>query len=171
MLRKFGRGHPRILLLPLLAGSAVLLGCCWASTSTAQVTELIQMSQSVAASIEPNGDVIDDARISEDKRFVVFSSRAANYISGDSNDSYDIFVKNLESGLSCTLMPESVDVTVTGSQEALANISASQIKPFVDLSGLGEGTHTATVKFENAPDIDATISSSTATVQVKLKRR
>jgi YbbR domain-containing protein len=83
----------------------------------------------------------------------------------------DVAVKNLAGGLSCTIAPESVNVTVTGSQEALAKISASKIKPFVDLSGLGEGTHTATVKFENEPDIDATISSSSATVQVKLKKR
>lgn len=86
-------------------------------------------------------------------------------------EAVDVGVKNLGSGLKCTLMPQSVNVTVTGSQEALAKISAAMIKPFVDLSGLGEGTHTATVKFENAPDIDATISSSSLTVQVKLERR
>lgn len=83
----------------------------------------------------------------------------------------DVGVKNLGSGLRCTLMPASIDVTVTGSQEALEKISASQIKPFVDLSGLSEGTHTATVKFENAPDIDATITSSSDAVQVKLEKR
>ena len=83
----------------------------------------------------------------------------------------DVSVKNLGSGLSYALVPQSIGVTVTGSQEALAAITASKIKPFVDLTGLTEGTHTVTVQFENAPDLNAAMSPSTATVQVKLAKK
>jgi len=82
----------------------------------------------------------------------------------------DVGVKNLEDNLRYSLNPKSIDVTVTGSQEALDQIKSSQIKPFVDISGLSVGTHTVTVKFEDAPDLNATLAPSVLTVQVKLTR-
>ena len=83
-------------------------------------------------------------------------------------EAVDISVKNLGDGLRYSLTPQSIDVTVTGSQEAMAQITASQIKPFVDLSGLGVGTHAVTVKFEGAPDLGASLAPSVLTVQVNL---
>lgn len=82
----------------------------------------------------------------------------------------DVDVKNLGNGLKYSLTPQSIDVTVTGSQEALDNIRSSLIKPFADLAGLGVGTHTVTIKFEDAPDLDAALSPSVITVQVTLTR-
>ena len=81
----------------------------------------------------------------------------------------DVRVKNLPSGLSYTLSPQSIDVTVTGSQQALNSIHASQIIPFVDLSGLSAGTHTLNVQFENEPDLNAVLTPLTATVTVNLQ--
>jgi YbbR domain-containing protein len=83
----------------------------------------------------------------------------------------DVQVKNLPSGLKYTLMPQSISVTVTGSQKVLEGISASKILPFVDLSGLGEGTQNVAVQFENEPDIGAVLSPVTNTVMVKLEKR
>jgi YbbR domain-containing protein len=82
----------------------------------------------------------------------------------------DVGVKNLGSGMRYSLTPQSIDVTVTGSQEALDNIKSSQIKPFVDLAGLGVGTHNVTVKFEDAPDLHASLTPSVVILQVNLTR-
>lgn len=83
----------------------------------------------------------------------------------------DVRVKNLPSGLKCSLTPEAIDVSVTGGQKALAGISASKIIPFVDLSGLSEGTQTVAIQFENAPDIGAVLSPASSTVTVKLEKK
>ena len=83
----------------------------------------------------------------------------------------DIRVKNLPGGLKYTLMPQSIDVSVTGSRKALAGISASKIVPFVDLSGLSAGTQNLAVQFENEPDLGAVLSPASSTVSVKLEKR
>ena len=115
--------------------------------------------------------IVPDGVIALEPREVEATIQISMILENRVYEAVDVDIKNLGSGLKCTLMPESIDVTVTGSQEALAKISANQIKPFVDLSELGEGTHTATVKFENAPDLGATPVSSSYTVQVKLEKR
>ena len=115
--------------------------------------------------------IIPDGVIAMEPREVEATIQISMILENRVYEAVDVGIKNLGSGLKCTLMPASIDVAVTGSQEAMAKISASQIKPFVDLSGLGEGTHTATVKFENAPDIGAAVSTSSYTIQVKLEKR
>lgn len=83
----------------------------------------------------------------------------------------DVRVKNLPNGLKCVLFPQSIDVSVTGSQKALGSITASRIIPFVDLTGLSVGTQTVVIQFENTPDINAVLSPITNTVTVKLDKK
>ncbi len=115
--------------------------------------------------------IIPDGVVALEPRDVEATIQISQILENRVYQAVDVRVKNLGSGLKYILIPESIDVTVTGSLDALDKINASQIKPFVDLAGLGEGTHTATVKFENAPDLGAAPSSSTPTVQVKLEKR
>ena len=86
-------------------------------------------------------------------------------------ESLDIDIKNLASGLNCTINPESVDVTVKGTQEELSDIRQSDIQPFIDLSGVGAGVHTAKIKFEGSADIGATLTPSVATVEVTITEK
>ena len=83
-------------------------------------------------------------------------------------ESRKISVYNLEDGLSASLNPKTVDVTVRGTQEQLDAVTQSKIKPYVDLTGLTVGVHTATVKFDGEADIDATLIPSNYTVEVTI---
>jgi len=83
-------------------------------------------------------------------------------------DAMDVGIKNLGDGLEASLEPASIDITATGAQEALDDIHASDILPFVDLAGLSEGTHTVQVKFENLPDLRVTLAPSQTEVTVTI---
>lgn len=83
-------------------------------------------------------------------------------------DAMDVGVKNLGDGLQAALSPASIDITATGTQEALGGIHASDIHPFVDLGGLTAGTHTVQVKFENLPDLGVTLEPSVAEITVTI---
>ncbi|CAK7021416.1 MAG: hypothetical protein DELT_03311 [Desulfovibrio sp.] len=81
-----------------------------------------------------------------------------------------VAARNLEDdGFDVSVAPSAVDVTVYGTQAALNDFSASKLKPFVDLTGLGKGIHqNVPVKFENEPDLGVrpVASSATATVTI-----
>jgi Tol biopolymer transport system component len=58
-------------------------------------TTRISVSSSGA---QANGDSFFPPAISADDRFVAFTSRATNLVRGDTNDSEDVFVRNLQTG-------------------------------------------------------------------------
>lgn len=80
-----------------------------------------------------------------------------------------VAVKNLEEGLQATLQPSAVDVTVGGSENEVSQITASSVRPFVDVAGLGAGTHTVPIKFESEPDLGVTMEPSVQSVQVTIR--
>lgn len=80
-----------------------------------------------------------------------------------------IGITNLEPGLHAVVRPESIDVEVYGTQSAFddKDITSDKILPFVDLSGLGVGTHkNIALKFENEPDLGVRLQPSQLTVEV-----
>ena len=81
-----------------------------------------------------------------------------------------VAARNLEDdGFDVSVAPSAVDVTVYGTQAALNDFSASKLKPFVDLTGLGKGIHqNVPVKFENEPDLGVRPVASSATVTVTI---
>jgi YbbR domain-containing protein len=112
--------------------------------------------------------IVPDGVVASEPPEVSLTVKISQILESITYEAVDIGVKNLDSDLEYELTPQSIDVTVTGSPDVLDEIQSSQIKPFVDLSNLGIGTHTVTVKFEDAPDIDATLVPSALTVQVNL---
>ena len=81
----------------------------------------------------------------------------------------DIAVKNLAEGLSYSLQPEAVDVTVSGTSAQMEEFSASLLHPVVDLEGLSIGVHTLELKFENEPDLGVTIKPSVTEIRVTIR--
>ncbi|MEG2625255.1 MAG: CdaR family protein [Christensenella sp.] len=80
-----------------------------------------------------------------------------------------IAYKNLADGLNVQIEPQSVDVEVFGTAEAYTTFSASKLKPFVDLTGLGKGVHqNVPIKFENEPDLGVRPVPSSLTVTVTI---
>ncbi len=84
-------------------------------------------------------------------------------------DAVAIAVKNLGQNLSVKLSPETVDVTLVGIKEDLEAITADELKPFVDAAGLAAGTYSLPVKFENRPDIKATIKPGIENIEVVIE--
>ncbi len=80
----------------------------------------------------------------------------------------DVSVKNLGEGLSASLYPEAIDITVSGTKAQLDAFTADQLKPFVDLDGLTVGTHEVEIKFENEPDLSVSLKPSVEKVQVTI---
>lgn len=78
-------------------------------------------------------------------------------------------VKNLEEGYTAVLQPSAVDVTVTGAQNAVARVTSDQIRPFVDLTGMGPGAHRAEIKFENEADLGVTLTPTVRSVAVVIR--
>lgn len=58
---------------------------------------LLQAQEKPAPSIEPDGES-GAPSISDDGRFIVFESRASNFVAGDQPDSWDVFLFDRESG-------------------------------------------------------------------------
>jgi hypothetical protein len=78
-----------------------------AANDTNGVTDIFRFSVAAATTVrvsvsssgtEANGNSIFPSA-TEDGRFVVFQSEANNLIAGDSNSRYDIFLRNIEAGL------------------------------------------------------------------------
>ncbi len=77
--------------------------------------------------------------------------------------------KYLASGYSATIISQGkTEVQVKGVQSNINNITADNIKAYVDLSGLGEGTHEVPVKIENNnPLVNFVVSR---TLQIKITK-
>lgn len=131
--------------------------------------ETIVLSEATADVTVQSGVIIPDGVICNPRQ-VTLTVQISVILENRMYQAMDIQVKNLPRGLAYTLTPQSVDITVTGSQTALQNIDASKIMPFVDLAGLKAGTHTVTIQFENEPDLNAELTAQTASVTVQLKK-
>lgn len=62
-----------------------------------------------------------------------------------------VTVANVASGLSATINPATINVSISGTQPALARIGAADVAASVDLRGIGEGTQSVLVNVA-APD-------------------
>ena len=87
-----------------------------------------------------------------------------------SKDFQDVLLEfeNLASGLTASAASENdvkVNVTVKGSSNLLENLNASDIKAYVDLSGLSEGTHSVPVTVTGS-DLKLTYISKTQRVNI-----
>ena len=82
-----------------------------------------------------------------------------------------IKTKNLKNGYVCTLSPDKTDITVRGTKEFMKNISDDDIIPYVDLSGLELGVHTAILKFEKSDSLGVEITPAQTSVEITIKRK
>ncbi|HUP78051.1 MAG TPA: hypothetical protein VM260_05755, partial [Pirellula sp.] len=86
---------------------------------TTGLTTLVSTS---SASVQGNGHSIDPS-LSPDGKFIAFSSRANNLVAGDSNSTYDIFVKDLVNGTTSRISTNSASVQ-SNLESQLPSISA-----------------------------------------------
>lgn len=82
----------------------------------------------------------------------------------------DVGIKNLTDGLTVSVQPEAVDVTIVGAASAVNSITAEEILPFVDLSGYGIGTYDVPLKFENEADLGVRMDSSTRVITAIIRK-
>jgi len=77
-----------------------------------------QTGATIRVSVDSNGvqgnDLSGDARMSGDGRFVVFSSRATNLVPGDTNGGYDVFVHDLQTGVTARASVDSNGLEADG---------------------------------------------------------
>lgn len=78
----------------------------------------------------------------------------------------DITTKNLAEGYSAVILSGKASVQVKGVQSNINNIDASSIKPYVDLSGLTEGTKEVEVKIDNNNPLVNYEVNSTITIKI-----
>jgi YbbR domain-containing protein len=76
---------------------------------------------------------------------------------------------NVGAGLTASANPNEITVTVVGSQDALANLTADTIAIQVDLSGLGPGVYTLTPRVLLPPNVQW-ISANPSTVTVTIRQ-
>lgn len=75
--------------------------------------------------------------------------------------------RNLADGYSPTIVSgQRTQVQVKGVRSNIDKIDASSIRPYVDLSGLGEGTHEVEVKIDNTDPLINYVVTSTITVKI-----
>ena len=78
----------------------------------------------------------------------------------------DITTRKLQDGYSAVILSGKASVQVKGVQSNINSIDASSIKPYVDLSGLGEGTHEVEVKVDNDNPLVKYAVNSTITIKI-----
>ena len=84
-----------------------------------------------------------------------------------------ITTENLDSNLKVQALSEDdrqVTVVVKGSEEAIKNIEASDIKAYIDLKDYGVGEHDVTVKVTGT-DLKLTYFSKTKKVKVRITEK
>ena len=84
--------------------------------------------------------------------------------------SVGIEIRNLGGGLNAKLELAEVDVTVLAGISKMSRLRASDVVPYVDLNGLGIGTHTVDIKFEIPEGFVPENFSATKTVTVTIAR-
>ncbi len=114
-----------------LAGSraalaALLCGVTWTATSNAQTTPIVARIDVGPAGLQGNNTSFFP-HISDDGRYVVFSSYSTNIVPGDTNIASDIFVRDLHLGTTTR-----VDVSSLGAQS-----QAHEDSYLPDISGDG----------------------------------
>lgn len=82
-------------------------------------------------------------------------------------DVKDISTKNLADGLRANIVSQrSIPVQVKGVQSNINKIEANNIRAFVDLDGLKEGTHEVQVKIDNDDPLINYVVSNTITISI-----
>ncbi len=85
-------------------------------------------------------------------------------------DDVAVRIQNVESGFTVvdSIIPETVDITVSGPQHLVSALTADDVNVYIDLASLEAGTHTRTIRFIEPPGIKITeISPSTAEVTIE----
>lgn len=78
-----------------------------------------------------------------------------------------VTVIKLKEGNKAVIKPEKVNLTLKGSKEEMAALDLSAVKVYVDLDGLGHGTHNLGVKV-NIPNSLEVLKIEPSTVEVKI---
>lgn len=81
-------------------------------------------------------------------------------------ESTSIDSRYLADGYSANISTRRTQVLVKGVRSNISNIDASNIRPYVDLSGLGEGTYEVEVKIDNNNPLIKYVVTSTVTVTI-----
>lgn len=81
-----------------------------------------------------------------------------------------IDIRNLGGGLNAKLAQNEVDVTVLAGISKISKLRASDVVPYVDLNGLGVGTHTVDIVFEIPEGFAPENFSAVPTVTVTITR-
>ncbi len=76
---------------------------------------------------------------------------------------------NVPDGYDAKIANKTISVQVKGVRSNIDKITAANIKPYVDLSGLGEGTHEVEIKINNDNPLVNYVFTSTATVTITKK--
>lgn len=63
-----------------------------------------------------------------------------------------VYLRNLAPALTAAAVPDSVDVVVRGDRGVLARVEPDDVMAYVDLSGLGAGQYTLTVRADSSRD-------------------
>ena len=80
-----------------------------------------------------------------------------------------IHLRNVSAGLTAQAEPESVDITLRGTRDALTHFDADAVSAYVDLGGLGVGTYQLTVHAEVTREAGVT-RVEPAMVQIRITR-
>jgi hypothetical protein len=112
----------------------VVLLAIAATAINAQQPRLVSVNQSGSAS--GNGHSLHtDTSISADGRFVAFVSEASDLVAGDANGTWDVFVRNLQTG---TTVLASVNAAGTSSGNGRAGVTGTSVlTPSLSISGDG----------------------------------
>ena len=80
-------------------------------------------------------------------------------------------VDGLDDSLRASLSREKQTVQLTGAYTFIEGLSASDVRLFVDVNGLGEGTHVVPVQIsiDNAPEFACALSSPEVTVTIRAR--
>lgn len=83
-------------------------------------------------------------------------------------DGVPVQIRHLDPGRRADLTPETVSVSVRGSQELLAGLSSRALTAFVDLAGLGPGQYNRAVYIDPPPEFGIS-GVEPATVSVRIR--
>lgn len=72
----------------------------------------------------------------------------------------DVELRNLSKGYSATVISGDTSVSINGATSDMQDVSASDLKPYVDLSGKTEGEYLMDVSFSNIGDLKVTKNGS-----------
>ncbi len=103
---------PRLLLFAVVCGASLAALAILALPSVAMATAVERVSVS-SAEAQGNGDSLE-ASISQDGRYVVFTSAASNLVTGDTNGRTDVFLRDRVSGVTTRVSVSSAEAQGNG---------------------------------------------------------